>query len=291
MTRFQKISLPKRLNHSLLIPCFATLLLLSGCALQQVDLQQAENLPPGKESSPAPAQSKPPKAPPVVQRAVSEKELQKIEAKDPDLHVRRSIEILSRLNKKDREYIQADMKNKRPLSVPKDFSAYRDWSPLPDALSGLDKIPKCILVVKDIPFLGWYAHGKRVGDTYICIGKMKHWTKRGIYRIDEKDPHHMSDYPNAYGAPSLMPFAMRIYERVWIHAGDIIGPRCSHGCINVPLSCADKLYSWADIGTLVIVTESLEDLGRDMRAGIPSRKPAAQPAGTKPKGAAGKSGL
>jgi hypothetical protein len=209
---------------------------------------------------------------PVVRRAITEKELRRLEAKDPELDFYRCLLILSRLNKKDKEYIRNDMKHKRPMLVPKDFSAYKDWTPLPTTITGIGKFPKFILVVKNIPFIGWYEHGKLVDDSYVCVGKMNTWTKRGIYRIKQKDPEHMSTYPNAYGDPAYMPMALHVYERVWIHAGDVTGPNCSHGCINVPLYQAQKLYSWTDIGTVVVITESLKDLGQQVKA-ISGEKP------------------
>lgn len=262
--------------------------LLAGCAPKPVNMEQAQyipapeeereqqqppaskNPPPQKVGKGSKAQSK--KESNVVRRVITEKELRTLEEKDPDLDFYRCLEILSRLNRKDKEYIRNDMKRKRAIIVPKDFSTYKNWSPLPRALTGIDKFPKFILIVKNLPFLGWYERGRLVGDTYVCIGKMNTWTKRGMYRIKEKDFHHMSNYPNAYGEPSYMPMAMRVYDRVWIHAGDIIGPNCSHGCINVPLDYAEKLYNWTEIGTVVMIIESLKDFGKDMRTGFPLLK-------------------
>jgi hypothetical protein len=206
----------------------------------------------------------------VVRRTITEKELRKLQDKDPELDFYQCLAILSRLNLKDREYIRADIKHKRRMKVPKDFSAYKQWSPMPRAITGIGRIPKFILIVKDIAFLGWYEHGKLVNDTYVCVGKMSRWTRRGMYRVKDKDLNHMSDYPNAYGEPSLMPLAVRVYGRVWIHAGDVVGPNCSHGCINVPLSHAEKLYTWAEIGTVVMITQSLKNLGSDMKAELPA---------------------
>lgn len=259
---------------------FSILFLLSGCAVRNVDMQQIDYVGPAEEqeeempvagqpaSTAAPAKPTVKKDLAVVRRKITEQEVRKLQAKDPELDFYKCVEILSRLNKKDKEYIRADMKHKRAMQVPRDFSAYKNWTPLPRTLMGAGKFPKCILVVKDIPFLGWYERGKLVGDTYVCIGKMRTWTKRGMYRVKEKDPNHMSNYPNAYGEPSLMPMAMRVYDRVWIHTGDVIGANCSHGCINVPIAYADKLYAWTEIGTVVVITESLKDLGRQMEAGF-----------------------
>lgn len=202
----------------------------------------------------------------TVRRTITEKQLRKLSEKDPDLDFSRCIEILCRLNKKDKEYIRRDIKLHRPLIVPRSFSSYKDWSPLPRYIPGVSKFPKFILVVKNIPFLGWYENGRLVGDTYVGIGKRNAWTKRGFYRVDRKDPLHWSTYPDAYGEPAIMPDALHIYARVWIHTGDVIGPYCSHGCINVPMGYSGKLWDWADVGTPVLVTQSLKDLPRDIKA-------------------------
>ncbi len=251
------------------------LLLISGCAKAPVNTEQfdpindeAEVAPVAKPPQKAPSSPKAPVKPAgkdlsTVRRAITEKEVRKLQEKDHWLEFDRCIEILCRLNKKDKEYIREDMKRKRPLTVPKKFSSYKDWSPLPGNIAGAAKFPKLILVVKNIPFLGWYQNGRLVDDTYVCIGKMNTWTKRGLYRVKAKDPAHMSTYPDAYGYPAFMPDALHIYDRVWIHTGDVIGPNCSHGCINVPIAPADRLYDWADVGTAVLITESLKDLGRD----------------------------
>ena len=280
----------KSINPVRWIGLLCVLSMLCGCATKQVGPQDGESPPaywqdlPEVRPTDRPPISPKPAQPPkrgkkdltLVKRAVTEKELRGFEQKDPDLHFERCLEILSRLNGKDREYIRDDIKHKRVLTIPKSFASYLDWSPLPATINGIGHLPKFILVVKDICFLGWYDRGKLIGDTYICIGKMPTWTKRGMYRIKEKDPSHMSTYPNAYGAPSLMPHAMRIYDRVWIHAGDVIGRNCSRGCINVPLYTSGKLYFWTDMGTPVLVIESLKDLGRDMSA-VPT-PPNPQPA-------------
>jgi lipoprotein-anchoring transpeptidase ErfK/SrfK len=116
-------------------------------------------------------------------------------------------------------------------------------------------------VVKDLAFLGWYENGKLVGDTHVCIGKKREWTKSGLHRVLAKDIRHVSSkYRSAYGYPSFMPYALRIYGQVWIHGGDVTGGNCSHGCINLPIEAAEKLYAWAKPGTIVMIVESAEEL-------------------------------
>ena len=171
------------------------------------------------------------------------------------------MEILARLNLKDRTYIRQDMKSGKTLKVPYDFRAYISWTPLPNRIEEVEGAGKFILIVRDIPFIGWYSDGKLAGDTHVCVGKKRDWTKIGFYRALEKDVHHVSQsYKNAFGTPALMPYAIRIYGRVWIHGGDVTSGFCSHGCINLPLNAAEELFQWTDAGTPVLVVESLKDL-------------------------------
>lgn len=213
-----------------------------------------------------------PRHPPVVtpekvidtgwtMRTISHQELEALAEQNPDLSPRICMEILARLNLKGRIYIQEDIKQRKVLKVPNDFPAYLTWTPLPRHIPQVSGQAKFILVAKDIPFLGWYERGSLTGDTHICIGKKPEWTKAGLYRVKEKDVDHVSaSYRNAYGSAALMPFAMRIYEHVWIHGGDITGGYCSHGCVNLPLDSAAELFKWTDHGTMVLIVESLEDL-------------------------------
>jgi hypothetical protein len=202
-----------------------------------------------------------PDYPPWVIRSVSDQELLQLERTDPGLDMNTCREILSRLNSKESFYIREDIREGRPLKVPVDFNSYRRWTPLPERLPGAQSLPKFILVVKDIPFVGWYESGVLVGDSQACIGNSGQDTIPGRYRVLEKDEDHRSkSYPNDFGSPAWMPFSLRIYEAVWIHAGNVFGARCSHGCVILPVEKAESLFMWAEEGTCVLVLESLDQL-------------------------------
>lgn len=253
---------------------------LFACAGRQVDMTQLEYaVPEPPPSKPAKGVEKPqpPKGPPslaIRERVITEDEIRKLEERDPKLTLYACQEILARINKKSRLYIAEDIKQKRPLKVPVDFAAYKSWSPLPKTLSGGGEVPRLILVVKDIPFTGWYEYGRMKGDSLTCVGKQWGWTESGIYRVLDKALDKYSNlYNNAYGEPAWMPFALRIYGAVWLHAGDVVGPYCSHGCINLPPEQAEKIYDWAHIGNPVIITDSLSSLNRDLsRLYFPEQK-------------------
>ena len=192
------------------------------------------------------------------ERIITEDELIGLEMKDPALDASVTHQILARLNSKTEFHIYDDIRNGRPLKVPNDFRAYRDWTPLPRQMNDLSHIPKCILVVKNIPFLGWYENGQLVGDSQVGLGVPGEETKSGVYKILQKaaDIHSLS-YNNDLGEPSWMPWAMRIYGAVWIHAGDVSGPFCSHGCVMLPMNSAEELFFWADSQTTVVILDSL----------------------------------
>ena len=246
--------------------------LLSGCAAQrQVGIPDYYAQSPEIAPEASPPKARPRKAvvsprrsgPDLryVTRVVSEKEISEMYRKDPDLRPIVCMEILGRLNTRARYYIPDDIKQKRPMKVPLDFSAYKNWTPLPREIEEVSELSRFILVVKKIPFIGWYEYGKLKADTQISIGKQEGWTKAGFYRVLDKDADHISaSYPNAFGMPAPMPWALRIYDRVWIHGGDVVGGYASHGCINLPILPAENLFRWAPKGTAVLVLEDLDDL-------------------------------
>lgn len=235
---------------------------LWGCAAPQPVQESVLNPPPAREATVRPEPVRQPEEPPKKGfrvRTVTDEELWEQSKRDPELSPTQCRMILARLNTKAHYLISEDMENKRPLKVPNDFRAYKDWSPLPRHLPSAAGAPKLILVVLDIPFIGWYENGKLVGDTYICIGIDGQETRPGTYPILEKDDNHFSrSYSNSYGEPAWMPWAMRIYEAVWIHAGDITGAQCSHGCVTLPLKEAEELFKWAGPETTVRVVDSLQ---------------------------------
>ena len=196
-----------------------------------------------------------------TKRVVTHQELLQASRQDPALTPVACREILARLNARAPYHISDDIQNKRPMKVPNDFRAYKDWSPLPKFIGDFADVSKMILIVKEYPFIGWYERGKLQADTYACIGKAGEDTEVGIYRVEEKDADHVSrSYKNSYGKPAMMPWAMRIYDHVWIHAGDVTGAYCSHGCVILHPDPAQEAYHWADSSTLVVVIDSLNDL-------------------------------
>jgi hypothetical protein len=199
----------------------------------------------------------------LSERVVTDEELLQVGEKDPSLGIIECWEILGRLNIKTDLHISEAIRSGRPLKAPNDFRAYKDWTPMPRYIPQISRAPKFIIATLDIPFMGWYENGKLVGDTQVSMGRTGEETEAGIYRVEEKDADHSSkSYRNVYGRDAWMPWALRIYGTVWIHAGDIAERYYSRGCVYVPLMTAEKLYHWAELGTPVVIVDSLTDLDR-----------------------------
>jgi lipoprotein-anchoring transpeptidase ErfK/SrfK len=124
----------------------------------------------------------------------------------------------------------------------------------------------------------FYKSGQIVGMSPISSGREGYRTPTGRFSIIQKEKHHLStlygDYVDSSGnvvvrnvgvmedpkppgtsfrgAP--MPYFMRIYDGVGMHAGYLPGVPDSHGCIRMPLRMAEIFYGNAPSGTPVSVT-------------------------------------
>ncbi len=124
----------------------------------------------------------------------------------------------------------------------------------------------------------FYKSGQVVGVSPISSGREGYRTPTGTFRILQKNRDHHSNLYGDYvdsqgnvvvknvgieedpkprgtyfrGAP--MPYFMRIYSGVGMHAGYLPGVPDSHGCIRMPLRMAQLFYANAPSGTPVTVT-------------------------------------
>lgn len=119
--------------------------------------------------------------------------------------------------------------------------------------------------------------GQPAGWTYVATGKSGHGTKTGSFSVSEKVRDKVSSSwgqivnsrggvvvadakagrdggGRFVGAP--MPFWMRIYGAVGMHAGFIPNPGnpASHGCIRLPRGIAEIIFDIVEIGTPVTIT-------------------------------------
>ena len=126
------------------------------------------------------------------------------------------------------------------------------WSPMEKHIASFEPIPKVIFIVLHEYFLGRYENGELIEWTNTLAGKT---TKPGVYKVLKKDKDHYSkSFKTRDGRDTPMPNALQIYGNVWIHGGDAYKPKhISHDCINVVNDYAAELYSWAEVGTIVII--------------------------------------
>jgi len=124
----------------------------------------------------------------------------------------------------------------------------------------------------------FYKGGKVVGMSPISSGREGYRTPTGRFSVQQKDRDHLSTLYGNYvddsgnvvmknigivedrrpagthfrGAP--MPYYMRIYNGVGLHAGYLPGIPDSHGCIRMPEHMAEIFYNNVSVGTPVTVT-------------------------------------
>ncbi|MBD2293174.1 L,D-transpeptidase [Anabaena sphaerica FACHB-251] len=88
----------------------------------------------------------------------------------------------------------------------------------------------------------------------ISTGKRSTPTPVGRFAINSKyRTHRMRG--TGYDIPDV-PYAMYFYEGYAIHGAywhNRFGTPISHGCVNLPVKQARKLYNWAGTGTVVVV--------------------------------------
>ena len=88
----------------------------------------------------------------------------------------------------------------------------------------------------------------------ISTGKPGHRTPNGSFHVLEKDIDHVSSkYPEPNGG-AKMPYALRLTSGgIAMHLGYVPSYPASHGCIRMQSGFAQRMYSWAHVGTSVRV--------------------------------------
>jgi lipoprotein-anchoring transpeptidase ErfK/SrfK len=99
-----------------------------------------------------------------------------------------------------------------------------------------------------------WENGRRVYSTRISSGKRATPTRRGVYTIQSK--HRAKTMRGrGYVAPNV-PYTMFYSGGYAIHGAywhNRFGTPVSHGCVNLPVGQARRLFSWASVGTRVVV--------------------------------------
>ncbi|MBS3784795.1 MAG: LysM peptidoglycan-binding domain-containing protein [Anaerolineae bacterium] len=97
-----------------------------------------------------------------------------------------------------------------------------------------------------------YVGGTAVRSTYVSTGLPRTPTPTGDYRVYVKYVSRSMSGPGYY-LPNV-PYVMFFYRGYSIHGTywhSNFGQPMSHGCVNLPTSEAQWIFSWASVGTLV----------------------------------------
>jgi lipoprotein-anchoring transpeptidase ErfK/SrfK len=142
-------------------------------------------------------------------------------------------------------------------------SFYR-LSAVPTTALASDTSPKYIHVDISTQTLTAYEYGIPAFSFLVSTGVATHPTPLGKTEVIAKLPSH--DYvwyygannPSNYNIPNVL-WNMRFRKHYYIHSAywhNNFGHRMSHGCVNVSIPNAEKIFHWAEVGTPVEITDS-----------------------------------
>jgi len=123
---------------------------------------------------------------------------------------------------------------------------------------------KNILVDRSEQKLYAYENGELFMEHTISTGLDLTPTPRGSFSIFKKTPSRYMQGPlpgiseQYYDLPGVPWNLYFTQEGGAIHGAywhDSFGKQWSHGCVNLPIGVAEKLYVWADLGTPVVVRD------------------------------------
>ncbi len=121
----------------------------------------------------------------------------------------------------------------------------------PDAAARRGKWIEVILSQQRL--IAW-ENGRAVMSAPISSGLARTPTRRGTFRIQKKYSAVRMRGPG-YDLPRV-PYTMFYSGNYAIHGAywhNNFGRPMSHGCVNLPVSFARRLYAWAPRGTLVVI--------------------------------------
>lgn len=189
-------------------------------------------------------------------------------------------EIVARINKIDRYHLLPGIR----LKVPLDWEKAKDYPFFPKELPYEKEVPKLILIVIEEQFGASYEFGKLQFSFPVSSGIEKglspkeiiekgglYPTPRGRFKVLYKRQNHKSSvFPGPTGG-QLMPFTIMFTWRGHaFHAwgdpgfpdlsGKMPGYPNSHGCLELFIEDAEKLFNWAERDTDVLIVDNFECL-------------------------------
>lgn len=135
---------------------------------------------------------------------------------------------------------------------PINFASRRSDVPMMRLLLGQDphKVDRHLVLSLGEQRVRMYdANGDEIFSSRVSTGKRGYRTRQGVFVVTDKHRHHNS---SIYG--SSMPFFQRLScSDFGFHYGNVPSYPASHGCIRMPWSSAQKLFSMTKVGDKVTI--------------------------------------
>ena len=125
--------------------------------------------------------------------------------------------------------------------------------------TGSAKPQKTIVVSISQQILWAYKGNRVVLNTYVSSGRTGFDTPVGSFAVLTKLPSQTmegvigGEYYNVPDVPSVLYFTNSGHALHGTYWHNNFGTPMSHGCVNLPLDVAAWLYTWAPIGTRVLI--------------------------------------
>jgi hypothetical protein len=130
------------------------------------------------------------------------------------------------------------------LLVPDVIGAELGYSPFPDSLPELARVPKFILVSRQVQAFGAYENGALVRWGPTSTGKAATPTDSGLFFTNWKSRRAISTDDPSWVLDWYVNFISQ--KGVAFHEYGLPGRPASHGCVRLLEADAEWLYRWAD---------------------------------------------
>jgi hypothetical protein len=132
----------------------------------------------------------------------------------------------------------------RTLLIPDSIGPELGYSPLPDSLPSLDRIPKFVLVSRRVQAFGAYENGKLVRWGPTSTGKEATPTDSGLFFTNWKSKRAISTDDPSWILDWYVNFIA--LKGVAFHEYELPGRPASHGCVRLLEVDARWMFRWAD---------------------------------------------
>lgn len=144
--------------------------------------------------------------------------------------------------------------NARSVLVVEDELGYGEWVWDDE---GVEDGPTTIHVDLRRQIVSAFRGGHEIGTSIILYGGEGKETPIGRFPVKAKSETHFSRTYN--NAP--MPYSLWLTDDgVAMHGSDVRWGRATHGCVGLPLEFARRLFEEAEVGSVVRIVRSDEDL-------------------------------